>query len=554
VRERIGSYRIERVLAEGGMGLVYKGRHENLGRDAAIKTLRLKDAGDAALRERLLREARAQARLQHPNIVTVYDLIDENGELFIAMEYVEGETLAMLLQRWPRGRLTLDEALPLFDQVLVALEYVHGEKIIHRDVKPSNVMVCGSRVKLADFGIALLTETPRITTSMRLIGSPPYMSPEQLEARNIDHRSDIYSAAIVLYRMLAGRAPFEAKEYLAQIHERAVGPSDLRTLAPSLPAGVAEAIAIALRYDRDQRFRSVAAFRDALREGAVGFLVTAPSQDDVETVVSGDAMTEPLGEIAPEPETRRATTIASVVIAGTFIAASSVILNQAHRQSFPAKAPPQKLAVALPSPAPIVLEAPPPAAEPPQPVPRPVVVEKNDPFPPSKSEPAADGNEDGEAKRRRELEALREAIRRGLALAGEDLGAEHFDAALEELDRIAELAQRDPAELSQERVEIAQLRTRVVDARVAAQTRIAEEAQWASRLAEIEEDLRAARWPEAERFATGIARDPRAPQSVAERARALLEQAKEGRRNAFKDIQLGPTRNTIRKPSSPPRK
>jgi serine/threonine protein kinase len=533
------------------MGLVYKGRHESLGRDAAIKTLLPKDVGDPVLRQRLLGEARAQARLRHSNIVTVYDLIDDQGELFIAMEYVDGETLAALLDRRPRGRMALDEALPLFEQVLAALEWVHGEKIVHRDVKPSNVMVCGSDVKLTDFGIALLGETSRITASRQLLGSPPYMSPDQLEGKDVDSSSDIYSAALVVYRMLAGRPPFVAKEYYAQVQERVVGPPDLRTLIPELPAGVCDAITIALRHDREQRFRSIAAFRAALRDGAAGFLVSAPQsiEHDREAAVAPDATTELL-PMAPEPEARNAIGIVAIVIAGTFVAATSVLRSQWSRQSFPAKAPPQNRPVITGIALPVVLE---PAAVPiaqPKREPEKGEPRKGDPFPVPKSEPV----EDEETRRLRELETLRDAIRHGLTHAEEDLGGGRFDGAIEELDRVGEMAQRDPGGLSRERAQIAQLRSRVVEARVAAETRKADDAQWASRLVGIEEDLRAARWPEAERFAGGIANDPRAPEPIAARARALLQQAKDGRKSAFDDMQLGPTSNTIRKPSSPPRK
>ncbi len=525
------------------MGLVYKGRHETLGRAAAIKTLLPKSAGDAALRQRLLREAQAQARLQHPNVVAVYDLIDEHDELFIAMEYVEGETLAALLDRSTRARLTLEEALPIFEQVLDALEYVHGEKIIHRDVKPSNVMVCGSRVKLADFGIALLSETPRITASLQLIGSPPYMSPEQLQARSLDRRTDIYSAALVLYRMVAGRQAFEAREYLAQIHERVVGPPELRTFAPDLPIGVCEAVRIALRHDPDERFPSAAAFGEALREGAVGFFVSAPPPIEV------DATTEVLPVVVQEPPSRKPAVVAGFAIAGGLAAASFVVRDRLREQPFPVAAP-STTRIATSIPAPVFVETPGLALPPPpqQPEARKSEPVKTTPFAAVERDPVDDG-----AAKRHELDALRKAILTGLARAENDLAFERFDIAIEELDRIAELAQRRAQDLSEEREQIAALRSRVTVARVAAETRKAQDAVWASRLSEIEEDLREERWPEAERFAKNLGDDPRAPESIVTRARALLQLAKEGRKNAFKDTQVGPNTNTIRKPSSPPR-
>jgi len=542
VRERIGSYRIERVLAQGGMGLVYKGRHETLGRDAAIKTLLPKSAGDASLRQRLLREAQAQARLQHQNVVTVYDLIDDHDELFIAMEFVEGETLAALLDRAPRGRLTLEEALPIFDQVLDALEYVHGEKIIHRDVKPSNVMVCGSRVKLADFGIALLSDEPRMTASLQLLGSLPYMSPEQLQAKSLDRRTDIYSAALVLYRMVAGCQAFRAQEYLAQVHERMAGPPALRMLVPELPIGVCDAVGIALRHEPAERFHAAATFAEALREGAAGFFVSAPQPID------NEAPTEVLADAVVEPPPRKPAVVAGFAIAGGLAAAAFVIHDRLGEQSFPAAAPVSTKAIIESSIAPpVIVDRPAPPVQPPL-EPRRSEPAKTSPFVPPERTPVDDG-----AAKRRELDELREAIRTGLTRAETDLGFERFDVALEELDRIAALAQRRPEELAEDRRQIAGLRSRVTVARVAAETRKAEDALWASRLADIEEDLRAERWPEAERFAKNIGDDPRAPEQVATRARALLQLAKEGRRNAFKDTQVGPNTNTIRKPSSPPR-
>jgi len=554
VRERIGPYRIERVLADRGMGLVYKGRHENLARDVVIKTLLPKDAGDAALRARLRREAQAQASLKHDHIVTVYDLIEDHDEIFIAMEYIDGETLAEFVERQPGSRLTLDDALPLFTQALDALAYVHDEKIVHRDVKPSNFLIAGSHLKLADFGIALLTESPHITASHQLLGSPPYMSPEQLEGKSVDQRSDIYSAALVLYRMLAGIPPFGALDYFAHIQARVGGPAALRTLVPELPAGVCDAIAIALRYEREERFRCAAAFRDALYEGAAGFFISAPPVIGDATLKQADIPTERLPDApAREPEPRPTGATIPIVIASVFVAAAGAfIATHPRREAVSPVTPPiQKpeaaarpiIATAIPPPVPVDTTAPAREtanAEPPKTPPSLMA--------PDKTEPA----EDLEAKRRRELESLRESIRRDLTAAEQELVVLHFDTAIGDLDRAAEMAQRDPVEFREERDQIAQLRTRVVEKRVAVEAAKAEAAQWASRLAGVEEDLRAERWPEAERFAKAIANDARAPEDIAARARTLLERAKEGRKNAFRDTQVGPTNNTIRKPSSPP--
>ncbi|MGZ8711637.1 MAG: serine/threonine-protein kinase, partial [Thermoanaerobaculia bacterium] len=272
MKERIGPYRIENVIAEGGMGLVYKGRHDTLGRCAAIKTLLPKNALDASSRDRFLREARTQALIApHGNVVAVYDLIPEDGALFIAMEYVDGETLSALLRRNANG-LGFDDALRLIGQMLAALEHIHGRKIIHRDVKPSNVLISGGLVKLTDFGIALMPDAPRLTASQQRIGTLEYMSPEQLQGRDIDHRTDVYSAGIVLYAMLAGRLPFPSRDILQAISERMAGPPDLRGIRPDLPDGVREALGIALQMEPEHRFQSAAAFAGALKDLAAGFL------------------------------------------------------------------------------------------------------------------------------------------------------------------------------------------------------------------------------------------------------------------------------------------
>lgn len=565
------------------MGLVYKGRHETLARDAAIKTLLPKHAGDSALSARLLREAQAQARLEHEHIVTVYDLIEEDAELFVAMEYVDGETLAQYLDRQLDSRLKLREALPIFEQILDALAYVHGRKIVHRDVKPSNVMVAGHQVKLTDFGVALLPDLPRITASLQRLGTPPYMSPEQLEGKTVDHRSDQYSAAVLLYRMLAGRLPFEAEDYYAQIRERYARPVDLRMLLPELPAGVCEAVAIALRPDRDERFPSVVAFRNALREGEAGFLVGPPQAiSEALPPRAEDVLTErmvvPSPLPPPGPKPRRPVAAIVMIVLGTF-AAATVILRKEQSppppmmrglpQTAPSMATPSAAASsttaspsatvpsAATSSAPSLLTEPPPHQQQ-LPVPpdaeQAATAEKQQQPKEIPFRAAAPPVEDLEARRRARLESLRDEIRRGLARAEDDLTAERFDPALEELDRAAGLAQTEPVEFSDEHRQIALLRTRVIETRVSVETARKEAAHWASRVARIEEDLAAERWPEAKRFAEELATDPRVPAEVGVRARALLERARDGWKRAFKDTQVGPTDNTIRKPSSPPRK
>jgi hypothetical protein len=242
-----------------------------------------------------------------------------------------------------------------------------------------------------------------------------------------------------------------------------------------------------------------------------------------------------------------------IVIASVFVAAAgAIIVTHPRREAPPPVTPPIQQSVAA---APTIIDT----IIPPPPVPdttapaRETAKAESTKRPPSlmpleKSEPV----EDLEAKRRRELESLRDSSHRDLTAAEQELVVLHFETAIADLDRAAEMAQRDPVEFREERDQIAQLRTRVVEKRVAVEAAKTEAAQWASRLAGVEEDLRAEHWPEAERFAKGIANDARAPEDIAARARTLLERAKEGRKNAFKDTTVGTTNNTIRKPSSPP--
>ncbi len=271
MRTHVGVYRIEAPLGRGGMGVVYRGVHEHLGRPVAIKELAPELTQQPEFKERFFAEAKTQARLQHPSIVGVYDLIEDGGEFFIVMELVSGVPLDDRMKELAGQGMDLGEAMGIFSQVLGAIDYAHSEGVIHRDIKPSNVLItAGGRVKLTDFGIALLVGDKRLTASQSAIGTPTYMSPEQiLRPRSVDHRSDIYSAAVVFYEMLASRPPFDDEtEYgIKKLHVEAP-PPDLSTLRPGLPAGVVQAVATALAKNPDERFASAGQFQRALQDAA----------------------------------------------------------------------------------------------------------------------------------------------------------------------------------------------------------------------------------------------------------------------------------------------
>jgi serine/threonine protein kinase len=269
---KIGPYEIEKTLGHGNMGMVYKGRHTVLGRYAAIKTLRPDLAADPQLRKRLAGEAKALAALPpHKNVVGVYELIDEKSGLFIALEFVDGKPLSEQLDDQPDGLMPLDKALPLAEQLLEALQHVHEHNVVHRDVKPANVMISNGQVKLNDFGLALLADEPRFTTSRYHVGTPLYMSPEQMETNDLDRRTDIYSAALVLYRMVAGQAALEATT-----RERRYSAPSLQAVVPEVPTAISLAVSIALEPDRERRYGSATEFRKALMAAADGLFPTPP--------------------------------------------------------------------------------------------------------------------------------------------------------------------------------------------------------------------------------------------------------------------------------------
>lgn len=532
------------------MGRVYKGRHDTLDRCAAIKTLLPKNAFDATARNRLIREARAQALLKHENIVGVYEFIPEpDGELFIAMEYVDGETLGSVLQRSPNARLTAGEAVPLIVQVLAALEHVHAGKIIHRDVKPSNVLVCNGVVKLTDFGIALIADAPRLTAHQHTVGTREYMSPEQLQGHDVDHRTDIYSAGLVLYTMLAGHPPFPARDIVAAVAERMAGPPDLRAVVTGLPSGIWDALCTALEFDAERRFRSAATFANALNDLAAGFLHPIPDpEEEIATEVLPLAAHADVETAAVPAETPRRSLVPWVMIAGSLTTAAYVLLHQ--RESFPVTAPAVTRARVVPLFPSIELTPALPAAPAPAPLPA--------TRPAEGALPVIDtgrAEREAEERRRQEIARLRGQIADALANAEAALRDERFEAALAALDDAAQKAQQHPDDFRQERDSVRRLGTAVIEARVAADLRARQAALWEKRLTDVAGDLQQERWPEAERFAREILADADAPAAVVQRARALLQQARDGRIAALQEIQIGPTTNTtVRKPSTPPRR
>ena len=265
--EKLGKYQITGVLGEGAMGVVYRGFDPDIRRVVALKTIR-KQGGDSAQNAaqsaaRFRNEAQAAGRLLHPGIVGVYDFGDDGRVAYIAMEFVEGHTLSHYLSQ--RVRFSEADVASMATQLLDALAHAHEHGVWHRDIKPSNVIMTKTgRIKIADFGIAR-TDTTGLTMANSVLGTPMYMAPEQFMGRPIDHRVDVYSAGVVLYQLLAGRAPFVGPHEVLMykvVNEVPVPPSTLEGAphGPRFDAVVAQALA----KDPRERFVNASAFRDAV--------------------------------------------------------------------------------------------------------------------------------------------------------------------------------------------------------------------------------------------------------------------------------------------------
>jgi serine/threonine-protein kinase len=302
---KYGRYDTLRELGRGSMGIVHEAHDPQIDRTVALKVLRQDRHASDAFVKRFLKEARAIGRLSHPGIVTVYDVGEDNGTIYIAMEFLEGRPLSQVIEE---KTFSLDEVLDLGIQMAETLDYAHGKGVIHRDIKPSNILVQSrGRIKITDFGIARI-EDPGATLQTQegeILGTPAYMSPEQILGRSIDGRSDLFSLGVILYELSTGKRPFGGRaQSLATVFNEIsnTSPPEPATLNPSLDPGLSRVIMRCLAKDPRDRYPSGEALAEALRQcRETETVILAP----LVAPAPSPATTEPLATAAtrsPAPE------------------------------------------------------------------------------------------------------------------------------------------------------------------------------------------------------------------------------------------------------------
>jgi eukaryotic-like serine/threonine-protein kinase len=270
-------YRLGEQIAAGGMGSVYRAVDELLGRQVAVKVLRRELADDPTFLERFRREARAAACLSHHGVAGVYDYGELGGQPFIVMELVDGETLAERVAA--RGRLPWQEAFAVGEQVARALAAAHANGLVHRDVKPANILLgVDARAKVTDFGIAQAAQTTTLTRSGMVLGSANYVAPEQAQGGHVGPAADLYSLGCVLFEAITGETPYRGANPVAIATQHVSAPvPNPRELVPDLPGQVAALIIRALDKDPERRFASASAMADALAATRAGGEAAAPA-------------------------------------------------------------------------------------------------------------------------------------------------------------------------------------------------------------------------------------------------------------------------------------
>jgi serine/threonine protein kinase len=375
IGSKIGSYDVQQLVGEGGMGKVYRGVDTMLQRDVALKVLNPVLASNHDLVERFRAEAVTLAKLRHPNITQLYHLLQERDDFVMVMEFVEGQNLEEFIKK--SGRLPCETAIPLFSKILEGFEYAHGMGVVHRDIKPPNIMITPhDGIKIMDFGVARVIGTTRLTTAGHLVGTLAYMSPEQIQGCDVDARSDIYSLGIVLYQMLTGIVPFQrTSDFLilkAQVEEP---PPPPRSLGYDIPERVEELMLRAMEKNPGQRYQTAREFRESLQrwQSSSAATVVAPSpmraphtagKPDISTkppASAGPAASEPAIFASNITDAEANTSKIKYYVTAGVIAAALAIWGFV---AWSGKSPATAIAPPVPTPVPTVMPSPVPTKEP----------------------------------------------------------------------------------------------------------------------------------------------------------------------------------------------
>ncbi|HMG98913.1 MAG TPA: serine/threonine-protein kinase [Gaiellales bacterium] len=298
----VAGYRIQSLIGRGGMSIVYLAEHVQLGRQVALKLLAPGLSADPEFRERFVHESRRAAEVDHPNVVPIFDAGEADGQLFIAMRYIEGCDLKTLIRR--DGSLGVGRTLFILEQAADGLDAAHDRNLIHRDVKPANILIAepSERVYLTDFGVVKHTAAQGLTRTGFFLGTVDYAAPEQIEGLPVDARTDVYALGCVLYECLVGQAPFVRDGELAVLHAHLVQPPPVLSSALQVPKGLDAVIARALAKAKDDRYPTCGELIAAARQAAL-----ARRSTHVPVVVAGAAAvavagsepTEDARELAP---------------------------------------------------------------------------------------------------------------------------------------------------------------------------------------------------------------------------------------------------------------
>ncbi len=343
---KLGRFEITGVLGEGAMGTVYLAHDPQIERPVAIKTLRLDGAGEQGqeIASRFLKEAKLAGRLQHPNIVTIYEAGQDQGVDFIAMEYIEGEPLNKMLSR---SGFSLPQRIEVIRQAALALEHAHERGVLHRDIKPGNILITrDGRVKVADFGIGkLLTAGADLTRTGQMVGSPAYMSPEQIRGEKLDGRSDFFSLGVVFYELLTGSRPFPGDTITTLVYQILhTEPRDPLQLRSDLPPAAREVFARLLAKSPGKRpagarefLREVGAIEDEVGESAAAIPAASGARAGGEPGPADSSQQTFLSDREPAAAKASISTLTYLLGAGAVLLAAAILIAIWRRTSPPAE-------------------------------------------------------------------------------------------------------------------------------------------------------------------------------------------------------------------------